>query len=226
MAYIVGIVQVKGGVGRSTLATNLAAALAQMAPTALIDADIPQGTSASWGTLREQGGRLGQLTVAGVADHRALVSTARTLASQHKFIVIDGPPRLAEVTRAILIMSRLSLVPLGASAAEMWATADLVNTINEARARHLDVNAHIVWNRFREHTLSARALSEAAERELALPVLQSRLGYRVAYAEALARGLSVAEWPDRQAQQEFSRLAREVLTLLIESLPGQTGKTP
>ena len=49
MGQIIGIIQIKGGVGRSTLATNLAAALTQIGSTALVDADVPQGTSASWG---------------------------------------------------------------------------------------------------------------------------------------------------------------------------------
>ena len=214
MGRIIGIVQVKGGVGRSTLATSLAAALAQDNRVALIDADVPQGTSASWGKVREQAGKLGQLTVAGVADHRALVSKVRELVEINDFVVIDGPPRLAEVTRAIMIMSRLCLVPLGASAAEIWATADLVKTINEARGRRLDINARIVWNRFREHTRSARELGEAAEKQLGLPALQSKLGYRVAYSEALARGLSIAEWSDRQAQEEFAALMIEIKQLL------------
>ena len=210
MGRIIGVVQVKGGVGRSTLATNLAAALSQHGTTALIDADVPQGTSASWGALRERAGRLGQLTVAGVADHRTLVSRARELVAINDFVIVDGPPRLAEITRAIMVMSRLCLIPLGASAAEIWATADLVKTINEARERRLDINARIVWNRFREHTRSARELGDAAEKQLGLPALRSKLGYRVAYSEALARGLSVSEWPDRQAQEEFSALAAEI----------------
>jgi len=211
---IIGIVQVKGGVGRSTLATSLAAALAADSRVALIDADVPQGTSASWGKVREQAGMLGAMTIAGVADHRALVSKVRELVEINDFVVIDGPPRLAEVTRAIMIMSRLCLIPLGASAAEIWATADLVKTINEARGRRLDINARIVWNRFREHTRSARELGEAAEKQLGLPALQSKLGYRVAYSEALARGLSIAEWTDRQAQEEFAALMAEIKQLL------------
>lgn len=210
MGRIIGIVQVKGGAGRSTLATNLAAALSMEAPTALIDADVPQGTSVSWGVLRERAGRMGQLTVTGAADHRILVSKARELVATHSYVIIDGPPRLAEVIRVILIMSRLCLIPMGASAAEIWATSDLVRTIAEARNRRLDVNACIVWNRFRGYTRSARELGEAAEQELGLPALQSKLGYRVAYSEAMARGLSVAEWPDKQAQIEFAELVAEI----------------
>lgn len=210
MGSIIGVVQVKGGVGRSTLATNLAAALAQSARVALIDADVPQGTSASWGALRKRDGRLGQLTVTSVADYRALVSKVRELVAVNEFVIIDGPPRLAEVTRAIMVMSRLCLVPLGASAAEVWATADLVDIIREARERHLNINARIVWNRFRQQTRSAHELGAAAEKQLGLFALRSKLGYRVAYSEALARGLAVAEWPDHHARDEVAALVSEI----------------
>ncbi|MDD2774859.1 MAG: ParA family protein [Gallionella sp.] len=214
MGIVIGIIQVKGGVGRSTLATNLAAALARSARVALIDADVPQGTSASWGALRKRDGLLGQLTVASVADHRALVSKVRELVELNDFVVIDGPPRLAEVTRAIMAMSRLCLIPLGASVAEIWATADLVGIIQEARDRHLNVNARIVWNRFRQQTRAAHELGDAAEKQLGLFALQHKLGYRVAYSEVLARGLTVAEWPDHLARDEFAGLVFEIKQLL------------
>jgi len=45
MADIIGVIQVKGGVGRSTIATNLAAILSAAGPTTLIDCDLPQGTA-------------------------------------------------------------------------------------------------------------------------------------------------------------------------------------
>jgi chromosome partitioning protein len=47
MAKIIGMIQVKGGVGRSTVATNIAGVMALKNKTVLIDCDMPQGTSAS-----------------------------------------------------------------------------------------------------------------------------------------------------------------------------------
>jgi chromosome partitioning protein len=43
MTRIIGLVQVKGGAGRSTVATNLAGELARVGKMALIDADMRQG---------------------------------------------------------------------------------------------------------------------------------------------------------------------------------------
>lgn len=112
MTKIIGIVQLKGGAGRSTLATNLAALLSKQSPTTLIDCDMPQGTSASWYSLREAGGRTERLSLATVDTARDLISTVEGL--NQDYVVLDAPPRIAEVTRAILMLADLLLVPLGA----------------------------------------------------------------------------------------------------------------
>jgi len=216
MAQIIGIIQVKGGVGRSTIATNLAAILSRSRSTTLIDCDLPQGTSASWFATRQRGAPDGDLSLALARDHVELVEKTKELHEKSGYIVIDAPPRIAALTRAVIILSHLSLVPLGASAAEIWSTADLLQTLAEARNYKADVDARIVWNRFRSHTREAQELSEAVRREMGLKELDARLGFRVAYSEALARGLSVAEWPDRAAHEEMAALVAEVTGILRE----------
>jgi chromosome partitioning protein len=92
----------------------------------------------------------------------------------------------------------------------------LVQTIDEARRLRPDIDVRIVWNRFRSYTREAVDLSEAARKELGLKELATRLGYRVAYSEALARGLSVDEWLDKNAHTEILALAAEVKGILKE----------
>lgn len=214
MAHIIGLVQVKGGAGRSTIATNLAGMFSARYKTALIDCDMPQGTSASWYALRQAEGRAGNLTLATAAGHIELVREVDRLHRTHELVVIDAPPRIAEVTRATLILSQLCLVPLGGSAAEIWATSDLLKTIEEAKARKPDVDARIVWTRFRAVTKSAQELSEAVSKELKLKELRFRLGYRVAYSDSLAHGRTVLEWPDMVAREEMLALGLEISRLL------------
>jgi len=216
MAKIIGIIQVKGGAGRSTIATNLAGMLAaEKKRVALIDCDMPQGSSASWAAIR-QASHPGHLTVATASSYQELVDQVKRLQGSHDYLVLDGPPRIAEMTRAALILSDLCLIPLGASAVEIWATSDLMATIHEARAVKPDVNARILWTRFRGTTKSAHELSAAAQGELGLAELKSKLGYRVAYSEVMARGMTVLEWPDRTARVEFQALGKEIKKILGE----------
>jgi chromosome partitioning protein len=214
MSKIIGIIQVKGGAGRSTIATNLAGILsAEGKRVALIDCDMPQGTSASWAAIR-LADKPDSLTVATASSHQELVAVVKRLDAEHDYLVLDGPPRIAEMTRAALILSHLCLIPLSASAAEIWATSDLLSTIHEAREVKPTVDARILWTRFRGSTKSAQELSAAAQSELGLKELKSKLGYRVAFSEALARGMTAAEWPERTARVEMQSVAREVINIM------------
>ena len=214
MSKVIGIIQVKGGAGRSTIATNLAGILAAEGKrVALIDCDMPQGTSASWAAIR-LADKPDSLTVATASSHQELVAVVKRLDAEHDYLVLDGPPRIAEMTRAALILSHLCLIPLSASAAEIWATSDLLSTIHEAREVKPSVDARILWTRFRGSTKSAQELSAAAQSELGLKELKAKLGYRVAFSEALARGMTAAEWPERTARVEMQSVAREVINIM------------
>lgn len=215
MAKIIGIIQVKGGAGRSTIATNLAGMLAaEGRKVALIDCDMPQGTSASWAAIRRGDDLVGDMTIATASNHVELVERVKALDAGHDYLVLDAPPRIAEMTRAALILSRLCLIPLGASAAELWATGDLLTTIDEAKAIKPEVDARILWTRFRGSTKSAQELSAAARGELGLKELSNKIGYRVAFPEALARGMTVLEWGERTARVEFQAVGKEIKKIL------------
>lgn len=211
MAKIIGIIQVKGGTGRSTLATNLAGELARRGRTVLIDGDMPQGTSASWFALRFQAGMAGNLTADTARDHRELIEkTEKHTKAGAEFIVVDGPPRIAEMTRATLMLADRCLVPIGASVAEVWATSDVLTIIDQAKKLR-KIDARIVWTRHRPHTKLAKELTEQATKELKLPMMKATLGLRVAYPEALGTGTTVVEIGDTLAKIEMAALVAEVL---------------
>lgn len=214
MPKTIGVIQVKGGAGRSTVATNLAGELAKQGSTVLIDCDMPQGTSASWFAVREQAQKplFGSLMADTATNHRELVAKVKQYADAD-YIVLDGPPRIAELTRAALVLADLCLVPVGASKAEIWATSDILELIEEAK-QVKPINARMVWTRHRPHTRLAQELTELAAKELGLPALQSTLGMRVAYMEALGSGLTAAEMSEPNARAEVESLANEVKKLL------------
>ena len=211
----IGIIQVKGGAGRSTVATNLAGELSKHGKTVLIDCDMPQGTAASWFSVRDQSGRSGNLIADTATNHRELVAKVE----QHQdadYMVLDGPPRIAELTRAILVLADLCLVPVGASAAEIWATSDLLALVEEAK-QVKPITARMIWTRHRPHTKLAQELSELATKELGLVALTTSLGMRVAYMQALGEGLTVAEMYEPTAKEEVRQLTNEIQNLLKET---------
>jgi chromosome partitioning protein len=213
MAKTIGIIQVKGGAGRSTLATNLAGELSKRGPTVLIDSDMPQGTSASWCSIRGTTDQAGDLTGDTARDHQELIIKTERHTKTADYLVLDGPPRIAEMTRAILMLSDVCLLPVAASVAEIWATSDVLTIIEQARkVRPVDVR--LVWTRHRAYTTLARELSDQVKAELPLPRLKTTLGLRVAYVEALGAGLTVAETGDPAAREELAHLMAEVSKIL------------
>ena len=97
---VVAIINQKGGTGKTTLATNLACALADNGRVLLLDAD-PQASAQDWYDSRGQ--PLTNLQVKPVED-RALLQQVRGLKGEFAWIIIDGPPGInrisAEAVRA------------------------------------------------------------------------------------------------------------------------------
>ena len=212
MTKVIGIVQVKGGAGRSTLATNLAGELSKKGKTLLVDCDMPQGTSASWAAVRQSNPKAkGNLSIETAESHKELVRQME--GSDFDYVILDSPPRIAEMTRAILILSDICIVPVGASTAEIWATTDILKLVDEA-SKIRPVDARMIWTRYRPNTKLAQELTGLAVTELTIPPMHTRIHMRVAYMEALGEGLTAAETGDQNAKQEINSLVNETLAIL------------
>ena len=202
MAKIIAICQLKGGAGRTTLATNLACGLGAV----LVDADAPQYSSQLWAYARAESKVDSAPAVVSVKTHRDL---QRILDDIEGYAVVDAPPRTAEVTRALFLLSDLVLMPVTASTVDLWSTQDLLAIRDEAKEVR-DVDGRLVWNKARPYVASEAKLIKQAKREFAAPFLRSKLGFRVAYSQALADGLSVLETGASKARDEVQALVREV----------------
>lgn len=210
MAKFISIAQLKGGAGKSTVATNLVAALSHEFKTGLIDADMPQGTSARWASIRAtQYPQSPMIQVCSASSVNELALSAERLESECDVVVIDLPPRSLKYLREVLPYSDLVVMPLTASAADVWATEQLMEIIREGKRTCKRLKARLLWNRIRASKATDLFLSETAG-ELRAKTLESRIGQRAAYVDALGRGLSVMEWRDAKASDEFSRFYQEL----------------
>lgn len=213
MAQIITVAQQKGGAGKTTLAANLAAALAAGKRVALLDID-PQRTLKRWHAIRtaraEGGGQVGAgslpaITFSEVSGWR-LDAELRRLRDSHDHVVIDSPPHLdADATRAVRAAD-LILVPLQPSPPDLWAAE---GTLALATMEKRPVR--IVLNRLpASGTLRNSVVAELAAR--ALPVLRASLGNRAAFAAAFAAGLGVTEAAPRgAAAKELQAVLAEIL---------------
>lgn len=204
MGHVITIAQQKGGSGKTTLAVNLAVAFRRAGlSVALLDTD-PQGSLGRWFLTRRQA-----LSEAGMdfstASAWGVSYECEKLRKANDVVIVDTPPKVDADLRPALREADLVLVPVSASHVDLWATEGVLDLASREKRPVM-----IVLNRTRPGTrLGVEVAASAAA--LGVNVAHGQLANRVAYAESLGRGGTVAEGPAGPGRDEITALAEEVM---------------
>lgn len=203
MPLTLGVVNPKGGVGKTTVAVHLAVAAHRAGyGTTLLDAD-PQASVLDWHRASPDG--YDGPDVEGAGKNRTLAAAIEQTGAD--VVVIDSPARLDELTGRVLSVSDLALVPVRPSGLDLWGTTEFLDVLKR-RTEDSGLTGAFVRSQADVRTSLSDELTDAITR-LGLPVLDG-LTMRVGYARSMSEGQTVLDGYDRTAADEVETLLSDV----------------
>lgn len=203
---IISLVNQKGGVGKTTLAINIASYFAkQDFDILLIDAD-PQGSVLQWQSIADN------KTVGVVHKPVPTIHDGMTkLRQMYHYIIIDSPPATDDIARSALVASNLVIVPITPSPLDIWSSREILDLIKQAKKINKKLKSKIVISKKIVNTRVGREAREALK-SYRMSIFKTEIANRIAYVEALISGLSVLQYaPRSEAAAEIKALCEEIL---------------
>lgn len=194
---IITVCNLKGGVGKTCIAVNLAAALGAV----LVDSDF-QASASEWNAVKTL-----FLPLEEEKYSKEWIARVKRISPP---VVIDTPPHIGFATQAALLISDIALIPLGASMSDFRATQKVIDLLKHAQGlRSGKPEALLIPSRIDRRTASGREIEEALK-VFGLPV-GPVICLRSAFADSTAAGVWVGEYaPGSKAHEEILKLVKVV----------------
>jgi chromosome partitioning protein len=218
MGNVIAIGNLKGGTGKSTIAVNLACALAEGGDTViLVDAD-GQGTVTDWHAGRNLPLAVESLPLGGERDAQRWVARVLSLKASADHVVVDLPPQIGSGIASALLIADLFAIPVTPSGVDLRATGKALDLLRRARAVRGSSKpaCMLVPSRVDRRTAVGRRIYTTLER------FGLRIGpairQRSAHVEAFDAGAWIgAHAPTSPAYREIRVLKDRILELLADA---------
>jgi chromosome partitioning protein len=206
---IIGLVNQKGGAGKTTTAVHLAYWLSKQKSVVVVDVDR-QKSSSNWVKFLNIDYRI-------VSDPDELFDLLPPLAEEYEAVVVDAPGNLREIVSVLLDRCDLALVPCKQSGLDLHSTAETLKLIKQRQEIRQDKPlAALFLNQAKKGTVLLRESVQILQ-ESGFPVLESVVYDRQCVMDA--PGQQVTVWhlkgdSAKRAASEFEQLFQEVMEVL------------
>jgi chromosome partitioning protein len=201
----------KGGTGKSTIATNLAAWLAQKGADVLILDSDPQTTAAKWVARRTK--NFPDLPIIHCLQKTGdIYETIKDVSKRYKEVIIDAGGRDSEELRTAMLAVRKLYIPIRASQPDLETMTHMSKLIAMAKSMNHSLEAYVILSIAPTNPL----INEAKEAKELLGTLRSVIlssciiRDRKSYRDAISEGRGVVEAESGKAKTEMTLLAAEI----------------
>jgi len=201
----------KGGTGKTTIATNLAAMRERSGEILLLDTDL-QGSATYWRRSRNEGfptSGMHCLQMFGEVDLEV-----RRLADKFDDIIIDAGGRDSDEIRSALLVADKAIIPVQPSQYDIWTIDSMAKIVRSAKVMNKSLEAWVVISRASTNPSVAEVeeAKEVMDDFESLGLCESIIRERIAYRKAARYGMAVCEMDakDQKAISEIDGLYKEV----------------
>lgn len=207
MIVVVG--GIKGGSGKTTIATNLTVIRSnQKKKVILIDAD-DQKSASDWVEHRESLNIKTPWTTVQLTGS-SLRNQVIKLKESYDEIIIDTGGRDTSSQRSALLVADIFLTPFQPRSLDIWTARKLSNLIEEVLTLNPNLKTFAFINRADPNGPDNESALEIIKEFEIFTCLTHTIGQRKAFSNASAEGLSILEMrkKDKKAIEEFKKIAK------------------
>ena len=212
MRKVITVAHQKGGVGKSTIALNLAVELGKKYPLKVIDLDYQKSVSIFNENRKEAG--LSPLNIVLVETRKELMSL---IEDTEGVLLIDSGGFDSDLNRIAVLGADLVITPLSNNLIEIYGLEAFKKILSDLKEARADIKSHILLNNVNPQT--TKSLEELKEyvksNDRFFNMFETVLRRRVDFAKSFELGKSVVEIDGfSKASKELNALIGEIEELL------------
>lgn len=218
---IIAFVNQKGGVGKTTGAVHAADRFARKGKrVVLVDADAQQSSSQWVAELKESSPEL-RLSSLAIIDPEDLFDKLQKLTEECDLVVVDGPAKSNEITKAILARCHLAFIPCRESIVELRSSGDILRLIRQVRELRGSLPKAVIYmTQVKNGTVLLREAQEALGDEPDIPLMKTIIYDRQVFKDAPGQATTVFGMPGKSAK-DAAKLYDALFTEAVKIFNGK-----